>query len=360
MAGRRGQLRKCAVADGFDRFRLGYSGGRRGWAEATDRDVYDYCCYLDSQGNGTTWVHERACPRVGSPVGNSCPPQFACAQRYAAASMRTGVVSKLKMALKEQLGKSEAWDPVAQTGNPCCSPLVDSYLTFTMEEQKSAGVPVKQADPMLVPVLMQLLRDMSSRAHAVSSLKERISITRDVALYALAFASMRRGNDLSFALGSQVLSLPEGDGLIFGFQFGKTLRDSQDSVLVSPDKACPDVCPVRAVLAYISAAEGIGWDLSQGHLFPTVADNGARGELPLTAAQMTARLQHHLRAAGISPRYTMHSFRVGAVPRGYGSGCHHADGRMEDGECSSAVHWRHHQRTLRRLETPAWRALCPL
>lgn len=111
--------------------------------------------------------------------------------------MRTGVVSTLKMAREEQLGKGETWDPMARTGSPC-SPLVGSYLIFTIAVQKSGGFPVKQADPMLVPIFTQLLRDLRSRAHAASSLEERISITRDFALYSLAFASLRRDNDLPF------------------------------------------------------------------------------------------------------------------------------------------------------------------
>lgn len=75
--------------------------------------------------------------------------------------------------------------------------------------------------------------------------------------------------------------------------------------------ACPEVCPVRAVMAYIHAAEGLGWDLSAGHLFPVVLNGGGRGSVPLTAVQMTSPLQGHLRQAGLSPHYTMHSFRVG-------------------------------------------------
>lgn len=45
-------------------------------------------------------------------------------------------------------------------------------------------------------------------------------------------------------------------------------------MLVEPDLACPGVCAARAVTAYIQAAEGIGWDLSKDHLFPTVLTDG--------------------------------------------------------------------------------------
>ena len=155
---------------------------------------------------------------------------------------------------------------------------------------------------MLPHALIDSLEDMRSRAQAAPSLAVRIELTRDIALFSLAFASMRRGHDLSFTMGSQVLRLPAEAGLIFNFQFGKTLRASVDAVVVGPDVACPFICAVRKVTAYISAAEGIGWDLSQGHLFPAVLLEGTRGRAPLTAAQMTAALQGHLRVAGLPPR----------------------------------------------------------
>lgn len=311
MSGRRGQQRKCRVADEFDAFLLSYSDGRRGWAEATPDDVFDFCCFRDSQGGGTKWVHAASCPGVGLAHGKNCAPGSSCAKRYAAASMQKGVVSKLKLAMKELLGKGEEWDPLRRSGNPCSSPLVDAYLTSTGVEQRKVGVVVNQAEAMLTDTLVQLLRDMRARAQVAPALATRISLTRDIALYTLAFASMRRGYDLSFTLGSQILRLPESRGLIFNFHFGKTLRESAEAVVVRPDSQCPAVCALRGVTAYISAAERLGWDLTTGHFFPVVAADGRRDIVPLTAVQMTTSLQAHLRAAGLPAHFTMHSFRVG-------------------------------------------------
>ena len=77
------------------------------------------------------------------------------------------------------------------------------------------GAPVKQVAPMLAHTLAQLLQDMRVRAQLVASVSDRIAITRDIALYSLAFHSMRRGFDLSFTLESQLLRLPELAGQIF-------------------------------------------------------------------------------------------------------------------------------------------------
>ena len=189
------------------------------------------------------------------------------------------------MAMKEH-GKGEERDPIRRVGNPCSSMLVESYLTFVSEDQKQVWVAVNQAAPMLEHTLIDLLSDMRSRVKVTASLTERISLTRDIALFSLAFYSMRRGYDLSFTLGSQILKLPNSRSLIFNFQFGKMLRASSEAVVVLADRDCPAVCAFRAVMAYISAAQRMVWDLTTGHLFPVVTAGGDRGNLPLPAARM--------------------------------------------------------------------------
>ena len=75
--------------------------------------------------------------------------------------------------------------------------LVDSYLTFVSEE-KQVGVPLNQAAPMLEYSHRPGKRHPLA-GEVVASLAERIVLTRDIALFSLAF-SMRRGYDLSFGL----------------------------------------------------------------------------------------------------------------------------------------------------------------
>ncbi|CAM9560049.1 unnamed protein product [Pylaiella littoralis] len=139
------------------------------------------------------------------------------------------------MAYREQLARGDPWNSETRSGNPCDAPLVESYLLCTAEEQKMGGVAVKQAEPMLAHALETLLASMRTRAQLSLSIQERISITRDIALFALAFYTMRRGFDLSSTLASQVLKLPNSEGFIFNFYLGKTLRTSTDSVVVRAD-----------------------------------------------------------------------------------------------------------------------------
>ena len=124
---------------------------------------------------------------------------------------------------------------------------------------------------------------------------------------------MRRGYDFSFTMGSHILTLPASKDLIFNFQFGKTLRASinSEAVVVLVNRDGPAICASRAVTAYISAAQRIGWDLSTGHLLPVATAEGGWGRLSLSGARVTANLQSYLRMADLPNHFTMHSFRVG-------------------------------------------------
>ena len=187
MAGRPGQVRKSRVADEFDAFVLVISAGSCGWTTETPDEVFDFLCYRDAQGKGTKLVHPTSCPGVGRARDDAYLAWSSCTRRYAAESIRNGFVSTLNNMVMKYHGKGEEWDPARRVGNPCASPLVDSYLTCASEEQKLVGVPVNQAAPMLDHTLMDLLRDTSSGAQVPSSLAERISLTRDIALYAGVF-----------------------------------------------------------------------------------------------------------------------------------------------------------------------------
>ena len=50
-----------------------------------------------------------------------------------------------------------------------------------------------------------------------------------------------------------------------------------DAVVVLADGECPQLCAVRGVTEYISAALAIVWDLTAGYLFPMVDEDGGKG-----------------------------------------------------------------------------------
>ena len=77
------------------------------------------------------------------------------------------------------------------------------------------------------------------RAQLAELRSQRITTTRDIALFSLTFYSMGRGFDVSFTLGSQVLRLPESAGLVLHFHFGKTFQKSMEAVGVLADAKHP-------------------------------------------------------------------------------------------------------------------------
>ncbi|CAM9535322.1 unnamed protein product [Laminaria digitata] len=304
-----GRRRERAVTGGFDSFLRQYSDNRRGWKDASDLDVFAWLCWLDTQGQGTVILHAPPCPGVDS-------TDRECTRRYSAESLEKDFLSKLKWMMSEELGKTEEWCPAKLYGNPVDSRIVRFYLEHASEEQtQGGGVFVKQGPArMLSHQLRELVRDMRRRVLTYPTVAERIAATRDIALFCVAFAAMKRGLDLARTLGAQLLRLPDHKGLIFNFQFGKPLRASSEAVVVRQNEDCPEICPVRAMWEYTTAAAGARWDMSNGHVFPAVRADGGRCRLSVTTAQMTVSLQAHLRVAGLEDkRYTMQSFRVGGA-----------------------------------------------
>ena len=170
-----GQKRKCVVVAQFDAFMRARSQNARGWGGASDVDVQDYLCWLDSKGSGTTVVHARDCPEVGSKSLVKCEAAKGCSKRYAASSLEKGFTSKLKCGMAELLGKTRAWNDTEKTGNPVDSKRVKNYLKCAREEQRAGGVTVNQARPMLAPLLTQVIRCMRRTVNALPTPSERVA-----------------------------------------------------------------------------------------------------------------------------------------------------------------------------------------
>lgn len=157
---------------------------------------------------------------------HACRPGSLCAQRNAAAPMQDGVVCKLKMTCKDHWGKGDTWDTSTSAGNPCTIPL-HRFLLNVYDGRREAGGSSRApsgCDADAHPPGLVAGYEVWGAAGSLS-LARRTTITRGIALFSLAFASLRRGHDLSFTLGSQVLRsqvlrLPESQATIFNFQFG--------------------------------------------------------------------------------------------------------------------------------------------
>ena len=82
------------------------------------RDVNDY---------GRTVVHHRACPYIGLTHVNGCRDNIRCSSRHAAASMRIGIVQKLRKGL-ENVSRRGIFEPCTSKYDPTRSLLYKNIL----------------------------------------------------------------------------------------------------------------------------------------------------------------------------------------------------------------------------------------
>ena len=108
--------------------------------------------------------------------------------------------SKLAVAYERDLGISTDWSDALRIGNPIRSDLVTQYMTFTREEQKKAGMAVKQAPAVLRNQLHTIVSTLRARLQCTSDPYTPGVLARDLALFTVAFETTKRGDELSRTL----------------------------------------------------------------------------------------------------------------------------------------------------------------
>ena len=206
-------------------------------------------------------------------------------------------MSKLAGVYEKDLGITTVWNTALKNGNPVRSDLVTKYMAFTREEQKKAGVSVKQAPVLLQENLATVIAPMRITLQGSTDPLVRATVARDIAVFTVvAFSTTKRGDELTRTLIQRILRLPNRSGLLFNFQWGKTLRDGADHLLTVPyTEDFVATCPVKAVEQFIAVGTHLSWDMTTGYLFPAIlpaAEVGGkpiRGQNPSSASQMTAK-----------------------------------------------------------------------
>ena len=111
------------------------------------------------------------------------------------------------MFYERDLGITSARNDTLRVGNPIRSDLVIQYIRFTREKQKNAGVLVKQAPVLFDSYFKEIITPTRTRMHYTSNTTERVTLARDIALYAVAFRTSKRGGELSPTLIQRILRL---------------------------------------------------------------------------------------------------------------------------------------------------------
>ena len=182
-------------------------------------------------------------------------------------------------------------------------------MAFLREEQKKAGVEVSQAPAMLHSHLTAIIAHMTLRIRCTHDPYDRIVLARDIALFTVAFSTLKRGDGLSRARIQRILRLPNECGFLLNFQWGKMMRDGADHLMtVEYDIKRMTTCPIRAIEQYIAVGTALGWNMTQGYLFPRISrrpNTGApiRGGRRLYQHQIRQRRSNYTRVTpGNAPR----------------------------------------------------------
>ena len=112
-----------------------------------DNDVLDFLIYKDINESGRTQVHHKDCPYIGASNFERCSDKTLCAKRHQAASMRVGIVAKLRRGF-EDVGRKGIYNPRTLQGDPTRGAVVSEYIGFIRMEQGMSGVLPKQAVTM--------------------------------------------------------------------------------------------------------------------------------------------------------------------------------------------------------------------
>ena len=281
-------------------------------ATCVGRHIVDYLIARSFRPSARTVVHSRECP--GLP-GCACPLTMAW-------STVDSTIGKLRAAF-HNIGR-QATVPLtsAHLFNPCADYCVRVYLQDVMHEQARAGITPRRAVPLLSDKLSIMYADMQ-RVIADPSLSpaQLFTTLSSRALLALGISSLKRNSELVSTRTFNIISFPGGEGLIFNYTWGKTLRDgSVHTFGIRRDDDRPDLCPVAHITAYFDGALALGVDLSHpgpgAPLFRRWLDSPAATTEsldPMPASDLTPMLRMWLQRSGIDGGETFRSLRAGGA-----------------------------------------------
>ena len=184
-----------------------------------------------------------------------------------------------------------------------------------------------------------------------------VVVARNLGLFTAAFETTKHGDELSHTLNQTILRIPNLNGFLFNFQWGKTMRDGADHLVsVAYNYECLATCPVTAVEQLITVGPAMGWDMTRGYLLPSIfrdAEGEAhiRGKAPLSAAERTHARKIHARAAGEKADFSMYFSVRGGNHKGLerrGHHLHHRAGLLEKAQYGMEVHENHESSVTRR------------
>ena len=277
-----------------------------------DKDVLDFLIFKDVNNSGRTLVHHNACPNVGLAHLELCQDKVKCSLRHSAASMRVGIVLKLRKAF-EEVGRRGIYEVSTSKGDPTRSLLVQEYIGFKHMEQGEAGVLNKSAPKISYFKMKQLLENMRLDIRSRKGvIKLRLGMRR--AMYAFCFTAIKRLAGAGHIIAPNVIRMPNNKGLVFNCTWDKTLRMNSHCFGFICCRGTEDWCAHCIIDDYVILAKSFGIMFDKGKLFPRINYDGT---IILNkrwkAHDLTSSLERDLKRYNLFANETPHSFRHGGT-----------------------------------------------
>lgn len=146
---------------------------------------------------------------------------------------------------------------------------------FAGVKQTQARLVVKQAPSLLHSHLLTIVELLRRRLeYTAVALTTRITLARAIAFFTVYVRTTKRCDELMRTLTQYILRLPNRSGMVFIFQWGKTLREGANHLVTTPcDDKSVATCPVRAVEQLVCVTVGASIRICRSHT--SFNNNGA-------------------------------------------------------------------------------------
>ena len=166
------------------------------------------------------------------------------------------------------MGEVSYWNDYFQTDNPASHYSVKGYQTLVLDEQVVTRTFPSQAASIFLDKLSKLcsyLRDLMVAPNKKPS--ERYILVRGLAFFSADLFSGDRASNLGGAKSLDVLTRPDGKGVLTNQVFGKTLRGNGANVFGLSQIPKSTYCPVTNIFYYLALSKKMDIDLNRGFLF---------------------------------------------------------------------------------------------
>jgi len=277
-----------------------------------DNDVLDFLIFKDINESGRTLVHFQNCPHIGARNFDRCSDKSLCAKRHQAASLRVGIIAKLRRGF-EDVGRKGIYNPKTLQGDPTRGALVSEYIGFIRMEQGLSGVLPKQAVTMTKGKMNKFMAAMGLDIQGRKGIMG-LRMRERRAMYAFCFTAIKRLAGAGHVIAPNTIRIPINEGLVFNCTWDKTLRMGVHCFGFLCVKGVDKWCAHCIIDEWVCYAKGFGITFEVGLLFPRLKGKGqVNCNKRWKAKNILESLERDLKRYTLYQGETAQSFRHGGT-----------------------------------------------